>query len=210
MLAPDAHLSKSAPKRCERCQCCWTVQLDLFPVVSLGAAVTNEVAVGMSLLLRCAHKIMYMYRGPGGVAAPPAPTDARLKSGGSSRQILKCWVNLLHAWDYFVQLTPTSYLKTAPLCSKVFIKIQGSCNYEEDNYYTVCIWDHSSMWHPDHLCHFTYLYISWMQAYTAQSTLIAFWFKCYSQHCFPFHHPEKIEVAAINRNAVWVHIWPSW
>ncbi len=58
VLAPDAHLSKSIPKRSERCQSCWTVQLGLSPVVSLGAAVTNEVAVGVCLLLHCAHKIM--------------------------------------------------------------------------------------------------------------------------------------------------------
>lgn len=78
VLAPDAHLSKSIPKRSKRCQSCWTVQLGLSPVVSLGAAVTNEVAVGVCLLLHCAHKIMYMYRGPRGVAAPPAPVNSWL------------------------------------------------------------------------------------------------------------------------------------
>lgn len=66
------------------------MQLGLFPVVSLGAAATNEVAVGVCRLLHGAHKIMHMYRGPWGAAAPTAPTDAGLVTGGSLRQILIC------------------------------------------------------------------------------------------------------------------------
>ncbi len=41
-----------------------------------GAAVTNEVAVGVCLLLHGAHKTMHMYGRPWGAAAPAAPTDA--------------------------------------------------------------------------------------------------------------------------------------
>lgn len=64
LLAPDAHLSESVPKRCEQCQCRWTVQSGLFPVASLRAADTNEVAVGVCLLLHCAWTIMHRGGGP--------------------------------------------------------------------------------------------------------------------------------------------------
>lgn len=36
-----------------------------------------RVCLCVCLLLHSAHKIMYMYGGPRGAAAPPAPTDAR-------------------------------------------------------------------------------------------------------------------------------------
>lgn len=43
--------------------------------------------------------------------------------------------NLLLSFTLFSNTHVIQYLETAPLCSKGFIKIQASSNYEEDNYY---------------------------------------------------------------------------
>lgn len=161
MLAPDAHLSKSVPKRSEHCQRCWTLQLRPFPVVSLGAAVTNEAAACVCVCSYTAHiRLCICSDGPGYAAA--APTDVLLATGGNLRRILNVQANLLQpdiSYGCFALFSNTSVTaETAFLYSKGFIKIQVSSNYMEDNY-IACIREHSGVWRPDHLWLFTYLYI---------------------------------------------------